>query len=187
VQIFQDEHQRAGGGEHLQRFGELPQHAGWRDAAGQGIEALPVLGGEQGREVYKPARRILPQHGDEMGAIRSPAEASQGLQHGQIGLPRPIVVDALAVPDPDVLDGAHWAIKASTRAVLPMPGSPTTMPTWRRPCCAVVHHCSSWASSAPRPTKSGGWLIMGASERDGLPSIVGRSGGSTALTGAMNR
>ena len=59
VQIFQDEYQRAGGGEHLQSFRELAEHAGRRDAASHGLEALLVFGGEQGWEVYEPARGVL--------------------------------------------------------------------------------------------------------------------------------
>jgi hypothetical protein len=46
VQVFQDEHQRVCGGEHLESLREFPQHAGWRDAAGQVLKALPVLRGE---------------------------------------------------------------------------------------------------------------------------------------------
>ena len=124
VQIFQDEHQRAGRGEHLQCLGELPQHAGGRDAAGQVLEALPVLGGEQGREVHEPARGILPQHGDKRRALGSPAQASQRLQHGEIGFPRPILVHALAVPDPDVLRGAHLGDKGLHQGRLADAGFP---------------------------------------------------------------
>jgi hypothetical protein len=79
VQIFQDEHQRAGSGEHLKRLREFSLHAGRCDAAGHALEALPVLRGKQSWEVHEPARRVLPQHGDERRALGSPAQASQRL------------------------------------------------------------------------------------------------------------
>jgi hypothetical protein len=61
--------------------------------------------------VHEPAWGILPQHGDERRACRSPAQASQRFQYGEIGFPHPIAVHALAVPDPDVLRGAHLGDK----------------------------------------------------------------------------
>jgi hypothetical protein len=124
VQIFQDEHQGACGGEHLERLGELPQHAGGCDAADGVLKVLPVLGGEQGREVHEPAQRILPQHGEERGACGFPAEASQRLQHGEIGFPRPIEVQALAVADPDVLCGTHLGDKGLHQRCLADAGLP---------------------------------------------------------------
>ena len=107
MQVFQDEHQRTCGREHLQRLGELSQHAGGRDATGHTLEALPVLGGEQGRQVHEPARGRLLQHTDERRALGSPAQTSQRLQYGEIGFPRPVLVHTLAVPDPDIRGGAH--------------------------------------------------------------------------------
>jgi hypothetical protein len=128
VQIFQDEHQRAGGGEYLERLGEFPQHAGRRDAAGGVLETFSVLRGEQGWEVHEPARGILPQHGDEWRACGSPAQASQRFQHGEIGFPRPIVVHTLAVTDPDVLRGAHLGDKGLHQGRLADAGFPNEHP-----------------------------------------------------------
>ena len=57
-----------------------------------------------------------------------PAQASQRFQHGEIGFPRPIVVHALAVPNPDVLRGAHLGDKGLHQGRLADAGFPNEHP-----------------------------------------------------------
>jgi hypothetical protein len=74
--------------------------------------------------VHEPAWGILPQHTDERRACGPPAQASQRLQYGEIGFPCPVLVHTLAVPDPDVLGGAHLGDKGLHQGRLADAGFP---------------------------------------------------------------
>ena len=85
-------------------------------------------GRHQPRHLDEPARGILPQHRHEPFPLGFPAEPSQCLQEGQIGFPRPIVVQALAVPNPDVLGGRHLGHKRVDQGGLADAGLPRDDP-----------------------------------------------------------
>ena len=99
VQIFQDEHQRAGGGEHLECLRELPQHAGGRYAVSDGLQALPVLG-------VSRAGRCTSQLGAycrstvTSGVPSGPRPRRPGPPAPGDRLLRSIVVETLAMPHP---------------------------------------------------------------------------------------
>ena len=111
VEVFQHQHERALGGEDIQGFGQLAQHAGLCGLTRGPLEALPCGRRHQHRHLDEPARGVLPQRRNEPLPHWFPAETSQCLQEGQIGFTRPIVIQALAVPHPDIPSGRHLGHK----------------------------------------------------------------------------
>jgi hypothetical protein len=67
--------------------------------------------------------------------------------------------------------------KASTSVVLPIPTSPVTNTTCRRPWHAAVYHCCNCASSAARPTSTVGALAVA--------NTWGRTGASSGALAAV--
>ena len=128
MQVFHHEDQWTYGCQHLQSFSQLPQHAVRCHTAHSACQGLPVCWSEQRRHLYKPAWGILPQERHEVVRLRSPTEARQGFQDWQVGFPSAIMVDALAMTDPDIFRCGQMRDKLSTRAVLPTPGSPAINP-----------------------------------------------------------
>ena len=124
VEVFQHQHERALGGEDIQGFGQLAQHAGLGGLTRGPLEALPCGRRHQPQHLDEPARSVLPQHRHKPLPFGSPAETSQRLQNGQIGFPRPIVVQALAVPHPDVLGSRHLGHKRVDQGGLADAGLP---------------------------------------------------------------
>ena len=69
-------------------------------AAHQKPQRLQVGGTNQARHLHQPGWGLLPQERHQLLTTGAPAEATQRLQHRQIGLHRPVVLHALPAPDP---------------------------------------------------------------------------------------
>ena len=101
VQIFQHQHERMRRGEDLQCPGELAQHPPLACPERLALERLALGRGEEAGHLGQPGRRILVEHGAEVGACRTVSEAFQGFEHRHVRFSRPIVLDTLPLPDPD--------------------------------------------------------------------------------------
>ena len=122
VQIFQHQHQRALGRQGIQGFGQFAQHPRLDGVAYCALQRLPLSGRHQRRHLHEPARRILPQHGHQTGAIRFSAEASERFQHGQIRLSRAIWLNTLPMPHAALPCGGHLGKKGLHQRGLADPG-----------------------------------------------------------------
>ncbi len=100
MQVFEHQHQRLLGGQQLQGLGQLPQHPFPRRPDNAAPQRLQVSGTDQARHLHQPGRCLLPQERHQLLPAGSPTQASQRLQHRQIGLPCTVVLHALPAPDP---------------------------------------------------------------------------------------
>jgi hypothetical protein len=115
VQVFQNEDQGTPRRQHFQGFRQLPQHTGLGHATQRASKRLPFCRREQRRHLHKPARDILPQERHEVVRLRSPTQTRQGFQDGEVGFPSAIVVNALAMADPDMLRRGQRRDKAGNQ------------------------------------------------------------------------
>ncbi len=113
-------------------------------------------------EPTSPARRSSAARIGRYGSAAPYCSTHSPLAHAVSGAPRP-------------------ETKASTRLVLPIPGSPQTRITWRSPFRAPLSAAPSWSSSARRPTNG---LRSRAGSASHRPSRAG--GVVRGTTGATN-
>ena len=96
----------------------------------------------------EPTRGVLLQHRDQTRPVRAPAKSPQGFEQGQIGFPRPMLLNALPTAEPPGSVATTCATHASTRVVLPIPASPVTRTIWRWPWLGLR---PSTAGARPTP------------------------------------
>ena len=98
VQVVEKKNQRDVGGQRLERFGNLSQHALRCRAEGFALQRLPV--GRQHRELRDPGRRITPQHRFDLRPSGLLEESAEGIEHRQVGLLSGRVLDRLPARHP---------------------------------------------------------------------------------------
>ena len=101
MQIFEHQQQRLSGGQQLKGLGQLPQHPLPGRTGNAALQCLQVGSTDQAGHLHQPGRRLLLQQRHHLLPVGSPTQAPQGLQHRQIGLPCPVMFDALPAPDPE--------------------------------------------------------------------------------------
>jgi hypothetical protein len=95
VQVLEHQHQRPLDGHRLDRIGQLAQHA-LVSRARVGRRAI----GEHAGHLREPARRSRSQRRRQRRPVRRTAQPSEGLQHRQVRLAGPELLDALSVSVP---------------------------------------------------------------------------------------
>ena len=125
LQVFQDQHQRPVGRQHLQRLGEFAQHPGRRQPVQAALESLQLRLAHQAGEVRQPHRRILPQHGADRVPLGPVAQPPQCFQEGQVRFPLPRVLDALPPRGPHPAPGGQAGQEQLDHRRLPHPRFPT--------------------------------------------------------------
>ena len=100
LQVFEHEHQRGVGRQHVERLGEFAAHAGRGRPGHLALEPFQLRLAHQPRELYQPQGRIPPQHRQDRVARRSVAQLPQRLEERQVRFPLAIVLGALPPPDP---------------------------------------------------------------------------------------
>ena len=111
VQVFEHQHQRLPGSQQFQGLSQLPQHPFPRCPDHAAPQRLQVTGTDQTRHLHQPGRGLLPQERHQLLPTGSPAQAPQCLQHRQVSLPDPVVLDALPAPDPQGSIGCNLCYK----------------------------------------------------------------------------
>src|SRR5437867_5740724 len=107
VQVLEHEHQRRLRGQRFDRLRHLAQHPLARGPQELSLQSVPVRAVEEPRHLREPGGRVLAQEGDQPVAPALAAEAAEGIQHGQMGLRRPVRLDTLAVRDPHARIDGH--------------------------------------------------------------------------------
>ena len=136
LQVFQDQHQRPVGRQHLQRLGEFTQHVGRRRPLQAALEALQFRLAHQAGEVRQPHGRIAPQHGADrvpLGPAAQPPQAPPG-RAGTV--PPPGVLHALPLRGPHLAPSGQAGQEELDDRRLPTPASPLTKTSWRVPWAA---------------------------------------------------
>ena len=101
VEIFEHQDERPLRRQHLERVGQLAQHAVARRAGDPALCRLELRIGGERRQLDEPGRRVPRQHARHVRALRGAAEAPERLEHRQIGLALAEVLHALAARRPD--------------------------------------------------------------------------------------
>ena len=107
VQIFEHENQGRFCRQHFDRLRQLAEHSVTRGPQDLSLERVAVGTLEKPRHLREPRGRVLAQERNQPGATPLRAEAAQSIEHGSIGLGRPVCLDTLAVRDPHTRIDAH--------------------------------------------------------------------------------
>jgi hypothetical protein len=100
VQVFEHEHQRRVGRQHLECLGEFAAHAGRGCPRHLALQPFQLRLAHQPRELHQPQGRIPPQHRQDRVARRPVTQLPQRLEDRQVRFPLAIVRGALPPPDP---------------------------------------------------------------------------------------
>ena len=101
VQVFEHQQQRLSGGQQIKGLSQFTEHPVPGRTGNAAPHYLQIGGTHQAGHLHQPGRGLLPQERHHLLPAGSPTQASQRLQHRQIGLPCPVMFEALAAPDPE--------------------------------------------------------------------------------------
>ncbi len=104
VQVLEPESDRRLRRQRLDRLGQLAQHPLPHGARRRPLERPQLGGADQRRHLRQPRRRVAPEDGND-GAPRFAPQAREGLEQRQVGLARPVVLDAATGGDEQPVAG----------------------------------------------------------------------------------
>ena len=98
VEVFEDQHQRAGRGDGLKCLRRLPEHPLGRTAQRPPLQVGATAGVDQRRHLHQPGRRQPGQRGQRLTVV--PAQPVQRVEHRQVRLGRAPLLETLPPGDP---------------------------------------------------------------------------------------
>ena len=99
MEVLEDQQQRDGRGDRLERLADLAQHALSRGAEDLLFQGLAMLARQQRGELHQPRRRVRGERIDDRGADGATTELTDRLEHRIERLLGPKSLDALPVRD----------------------------------------------------------------------------------------
>jgi hypothetical protein len=95
LEILDDQQERPGRREGLQRFRNLAQHALARGTQKFALQGLTVCTGQQGGKLHQPGRRVRGQGLHDRVAAGPPAQLAERFQHRVVGFHTAVALQAL--------------------------------------------------------------------------------------------
>src|SRR5258707_15795092 len=152
VEIFQTHNQRALRRHSLECFANLPHHPSWRASQDLLLEPVSLFGFYQGWELSQPGGRMFRQHLDQRTVFRAENQRAQRFEDRVVRFRSPEALDTLTLASRRFGRRVACCWNTSTSEVLPMPASPVTKITCRRPPHACSRRSLSSARAVSRPT-----------------------------------
>ena len=159
VQILQHQQERAADRQHLDRLGQLPQHALLGGPHDPALHRLERRRTEQRGHLGQPRGGLLLQHRQERRALGFSTQPAQRLQDRQVGFAPAVVLDTLPPRQPHIPRARGILHKGIDHGRFAEPGSPVRNTICRAPCRTRSSHWCRWVSSRSRPTSSGGGTV----------------------------